>query len=151
MTVELPAAPGRAARKAELSVKFGKVEILRPKRHGAARALPKTIEVTLVIGRQINPVEGEEPALWLLLTTHRVNHVADAGRIIGFYRLRWTIEQLFRTMKTKGFAVQALRQEQDGPLEKLVAAILIAAVKVMQLVDEREGKAKRPLGDVVDR
>jgi IS4 transposase len=111
MTVELPAAPGRAARKAELSVKFGKVEILRPKRHGAASALPKTIEVTLVIGRQINPVEGD-PALWLLLTTHRVNHVADAGRIIGFYRLRWTIEQLFRTMKTKGFAVQALRQEQ---------------------------------------
>ena len=150
MTVELPAAPGRAARKAELSVKFGKVEILRPNRHGAASGLPKTIEVTLVIGRQINPVEGEEPALWLLLTTHRVNDVADARRIIGFYRLRWTIEQLFRTMKTKGFAVQALRQEQDGPLEKLVAAILIAAVKVMQLVDERDGKAKRPLGDVVD-
>jgi hypothetical protein len=42
MTVELPAAPGRAARKAELSVKFGKVEILRPNRHGAASGLPKT-------------------------------------------------------------------------------------------------------------
>ena len=150
MTVELAAAPGRAARKAELSVKFGKVEILRPNRHSDASGLPKTIGVTLVIGREINPVEGEEPALWLLLTTHQVNDVADARRIIGFYRLRWTIEQLFRTMKTKGFAVEALRQEQDGPLKKLVAAILIAAVKVMQLVDEREGKAKRPLGEVFD-
>ena len=150
MTVELPAAPGRAARKAELSVKFGKVKILRPKRHTAAKGLPETIGVTLVVGREINPPEGEEPALWLLLTTHQVNDVADARRIIGFYRLRWTIEQLFRTMKTKGFDVEALRQEEDGPLEKLVAAILIAAVKVMQLVDEREGKAKRPLSDVVD-
>ncbi len=150
MTVELAAAPGRAARKAELSVKFGKVEILRPSRHSAASGLPKTIGVTLVVGREINPPDGEEPALWLLLTTHQVNDVADARRIIGFYRLRWTIEQLFRTMKTKGFAVEALQQEQDGPLEKLVAAILIAAVKVMQLVDEREGKAKRPLGDVFD-
>jgi hypothetical protein len=150
MTVELPAAPGRAARKAELSVKFGKVEILRPQRHAAASGLPETIGVTLVIGREVNPPEGEEPALWLLLTTHQVNDVADARRIIGFYRLRWTIEQLFRTMKTKGFDVEALRQEEDGPLEKLVAAILIAAVKVMQLVDEREGKAKRPLSDVVD-
>ena len=111
MTVELAAAPGRAARKAELSVKFGKVEILRPNRHSDASGLPKTIGVTLVIGREINPVEGEEPALWLLLTTHQVNDVADARRIIGFYRLRWTIEQLFRTMKTKGFAVEALRQE----------------------------------------
>jgi hypothetical protein len=150
MTVELPAAPGRAARKAELSVKFGKVEILRPQRRAAASGLPETIGVTLVIGREVNPPEGEEPALWLLLTTHQVNDVADARRIIGFYRLRWTIEQLFRTMKTKGFDVEALRQDEDGPLEKLVAAILIAAVKVMQLVDEREGKAKRPLSDVVD-
>jgi IS4 transposase len=145
MTVELPAAPGRAARRAELSVKFGKVELLRPKRRTAARGLPETIDVTRVVGREINPPEGEEPALWLLLTTHQVNDVADARRIIGFYRLRWTIEQLFRTMKTKGFDVEALRQDEDGPLEKLVAAILIAAIKVMQLVDEREGKAKRPL------
>ena len=104
----------------------------------------------LVIGREINPPQGEEPALWLLLTTHQVNDIADARRIIGFYRLRWTIEQLFRTMKTKGFAVEALRQEEDGPLEKLVTAILIAAIKVMQLVAEREGKAKRPLSDVFD-
>ena len=142
MTVELAAAPGRAARKAELSVKFGKVEILRPNRHSDASGLPKTIGVTLVIGREINPVEGEEPALWLLLTTHQVNDVADARRIIGFYRLRWTIEQLFRTMKTKGFAVEALRQEQDGPLKKLVAAILIAAVKVMQLVENSSTSAR---------
>ena len=104
----------------------------------------------LVVGREINPVEGEEPALWLLLTTHQVNDVADARRIIGFYRLRWTIEQLFRTMKTKGFDVEALRQDQDGPLEKLVAAILIAGVKVMQLVAERDGEAKRPFSDVFD-
>ena len=149
-TVELPAAPGRAARKAELSVKFGKVEILRPQRRTAASGLPETMGVTLVVGREVNPPEGEEAALWFLLTTHQVNDVADARRIIGFYRLRWTIEQLFRTMKTKGFDVEALRQEEDGPLEKLVAAILIAAVKVTQLVDDREGKAKRPLSDVVD-
>jgi hypothetical protein len=150
MTVELPAAPGRKARKAELSVRFGSVEIKRPKDRTAADGLPATISVTLVVGREINPPDGEEPALWFLLTTHQVNDIADARRIIGFYRLRWTIEQLFRTMKTKGFDVEALRQEQDGPLEKLVTAILIAAVKVMQLVAEREGKAKRPLSDVFD-
>jgi hypothetical protein len=150
MTVELPAAPGRKARKAELSVRSGKVEIKRPKHRTAADGLPATVSVTLVVGREINPPDGEEPALWFLLTTHQVNDIADARRIIGFYRLRWTIEQLFRTMKTKGFDVEALRQEQDGPLEKLVTAILIAAVKVMQLVAEREGKTKRPLSDVFD-
>jgi len=150
MGVEIPAAPGRKARNAELSVSFGKVEIMRPNSRKASGGLPKTIEVTLVIGRELNPAPSEEPALWFLLTTHRVNDIADARRMISFYRLRWTIEQLFRTMKTKGFDVEALRQEEDGPLEKLVTAILIAAVKVMQLVAEREGKANRPLTDLLD-
>jgi hypothetical protein len=150
MAVEIPAAPGRKARKAELSVSFGKVEILRPNTRKASSGLPEAMTVTLVIGREINPADGEEPAHWFLLTTHQVNAIADARRIIGFYRLRWTIEQLFRTMKTKGFDVEALRQEQHGPLEKLVTAILIAAIKVMQLVAEREGKARRPLTDVFD-
>jgi hypothetical protein len=151
MVVELPAAPGRKARTARLSLRFGKLAIMRPhNRKGSQRQVPKTVMVTLVIGCETNPPAEEEAAVWFLLTTHQVNDIADARRIIGFYRLRWTIEQLFRTMKTKGFAVEALRQEQDGPLEKLVTAILIAAIKVMQLVAEREGKARRPSTDIVD-
>lgn len=150
MEVELPAAPGRKARTAELSIKFGAIEINRPASRKASDNLPKTIAITLVIGQEINPPEGEEAATWFLLTTHRVTDIADARRIIGFYRLRWTIEQLFRTMKTKGFDVEALRQEQDGPLENLVTAILIAAIRVMQLVSEREGTTKRLLSDVLD-
>jgi hypothetical protein len=150
MTVELPAAPGRKARKAELSIRFGTVEIKRPKHRAASDGLPASISVTLVIGQEIDPPEGQEPALWFLLTTHQVSDIADARRIIGFYRLRWTIEQLFRTMKTKGFDVEALRQEPDGPLEKLVTVILIAAIRVMQIVAERDGEARRPLRDVFD-
>jgi hypothetical protein len=151
MAVDLPAAPGRPARVAELSLRFGEVAIKRPtNRKAGGGQLPKAVAVTLVIAREINPPEGQEPALWFLLTTHRVNDIADARRIVAFYRLRWTIEQLFRTMKTKGFAVEALRQEQDGPLENLVTAILIAAITVMQLVAERDGKARRPLTDAFD-
>lgn len=150
MTVDLPAAPGRRARTAALSVSFGTIEILRPKNRKLSEALPAALKLTLVIGREIDPPKDHVPAVWFLITTHQVSDIADARRIIGFYRLRWTIEQLFRTMKTKGFDVEALRQEPDGPLEKLVTAILIAAVKVMQLVAERDGKARRPLTDVFD-
>jgi hypothetical protein len=150
MSLPLAAAPGRAARKAELSIRFGAVEILRPTHRTGGEGLPECVAVNLVIAREINPPNGEEPALWLLLTTHEVDNLEKARRIIGFYRSRWTIEQLFRTMKTKGFDVEALRQEPDGPLEKLVTAILIAAIQVMQLVAEREGQAKRPLSDVFD-
>jgi hypothetical protein len=152
MTVELPSIPGRKARQAVLSVRFGSLEIARPKnRKGEeAKALPKTMTLSMVDAREINPPPSEEPAHWRLLTTHQVNDVADARRIIGFYRLRWIIEQLFRTTKTKGFDMEALRQQEGGPLEKLVVAILVAAVTVMQLVAERDGKLKRPLSDAFD-
>lgn len=44
----------------------------------------------------------------------------------------------------------SVSQGPDGPLEKLVTAILIAAVKVIQLVAERDGKTRRPLTEVFD-
>jgi DDE family transposase len=150
MEVSLPAAPGRKARVAQLSISFGEVDLKRPSSRVGEHGLPDSVRVTLVIGRELNPPQQEEPAVWFLLTTHTVNDAADARLIISFYRLRWTIEQLFRTMKTKGFAVEALRQQEGGPLENLVTAILIVAVKVMQLVSEREGKARRPMTDLLD-
>jgi hypothetical protein len=153
MTVELPATPGRKARTATLGIRFGLVEIARPGNRKAqaqiagSRVLPKTVTLRMVDAHEIDPPQGQEPAHWRLLTTHQVTDLADAQRIIGFYRLRWTIEQLFRTTKTKGFDIEALRQQEDGPLEKLVTATLIAAVRVMQLVSERDGKLNRPLSD----
>ncbi|WP_342215983.1 IS4 family transposase [Mesorhizobium sp. L-8-3] len=125
MTVALPAIPGRKARTATLGVRFGRVEIARPRNRKAqagTRVLPKTVTLSMVDAREIDPPHGQEPAHWRLLTTHQVTDLADARRIIGFYRLRWTIEQLFRTTKTKGFDIEALRQQEGGPLEKLVTA-----------------------------
>ncbi len=153
MAIELPSIPGRKARTAVLAVRFGSVEIAKPKnrkRSEGARELPDTVTLQMVDAREINAPPGEEPAHWRLLTTHQVNDMADARRVIGFYRLRWTIEQLFRTTKTKGFDMEALRQQEGGPLEKLVVATLVAAVIVMQLVAERDGALNRPLSDALD-
>jgi hypothetical protein len=154
MTVELAAAPGRAARTAVLGLRFAMVEIARPvsrQRAAEVAALPKSVVLTLVEAREVDPPNGVPPAHWRLLTSHAVADAADARRIVGFYRQRWTIEQLFRTLKTKGFDVEALRLAQGGPFEKLVTASLIAAVTVLQLVHERDGVAKRPLEDAFDR
>jgi hypothetical protein len=153
MAIELPAIPGRRARTAVLAVRFGAVEIARPKnrkRSEGARELPDAVALRMVDAREIDPPPGQEPAHWRLLTTHQVDDMSDARRVIGFYRLRWTIEQLFRTTKTKGFDMEALRQQEGGPLEKLVVATLVAAVTVMQLVAERDGALNRPLGDALD-
>ncbi|HSD35509.1 MAG TPA: transposase [Alphaproteobacteria bacterium] len=127
------------------------LEIARPvsrKGHPELKALPPSGTLTLVEAAEVDPPEGVPIAPWRLLTTHTV--AAAARRIVAFSRRRWLIEELFRTLKTKGFAVEALRLAEGGPFEKLVAASLIAAVTVLQLVRERDGAAKRPIEDAFD-
>jgi len=99
---------------------------------------------------EINVPHGATPAHWRLLTTHTVTTLTDARRITGFYRERWTIEQLFRTKKTKGFDIEASRVADQGPFENLATATLIAAIQVLQLVRDRDGAAHRPMQDVFD-
>lgn len=150
ISVDLPAAPGRKARKAWLGLRFGAVEIACPRRRKQGEAeLPQTVALSFVDAREIDPPEGEEAAHWRLLTTHKIEDIGSAQRIVGFYRKRWTIEQVFRTMKTRGFQIEALRQQEE-PLQKLVTAILTAAIVTMQLVAERDGAAGRPLADALD-
>jgi len=151
-TVALPAAPGRPARNAALALRAREVTIKRPRREarGEAAKLPPEITLTLVEAREIDPPAGATPAHWRLLTTHAVATLADAKRITRDYRGRWTIEQLFRTMKTKGFNIEAVRVDDGAPFENLTAATLIAAIQVLQLVRERDGASGRPLEDAFD-
>jgi hypothetical protein len=151
-TIQLPAAPGRPARKAVLSLHARGVTINRPRRdvRGEAAKLAPSVTLTFVEARELAPPAGATPAHWRLLTTHVVSTLADAKQITRFYRARWTIEQLFRTMKTKGFNIAAVRVAEGGPFENLTAATLAAAIQVLQLVAERDGSVGRPLDDVFD-
>lgn len=148
-TVDLPAAPGRRARQAVLAVRFCDAVIKRPGNRPASCDVPARVAVSLVEAREIDPPAGVAPAHWRLLTSHEVDGFAQARWITGLYRRRWVIEELFRTLKTKGFDIEGVGIA-EGPFEKLAAAALVAAVSVLQLVQDRDGAAKRPLADVFE-
>jgi hypothetical protein len=148
-TIELPAGPGRKARAAILALKARVVRIKAPAR-SLTPDLPPEVELWVVQAREVDPPPAVEPANWLLLTTHSVHDLAAACRLTGFYRQRWSIEQVFRIMKTQGFDIEASQVGEGGPFENLAAATLIAAVQVLQMVRERDGTARRPLTDVFD-
>jgi len=151
-TISLPAAPGRPAREAVLALRARVVTLKRPHRNRAEETakLPRRLHLTLVEAREVDPPAGATPAHWRLLTTHAVGSFASARLITGFYRFRWNIEQVHRTMKTEGFRIEASRVAEGGPFENLTIATWIAAVQVMQMVGERDGTAGRPLEDVFD-
>jgi hypothetical protein len=149
-TLDLPARPGkRGARTAHMAVRFGRIRICRP-RHCSDRATPSEIELFGIEVGELNPPPGDA-ICWRLLTTHAVESVAQALTVIGWYRLRWHIEQLFRTLKRQGLRIEQSVIEDGGALEKLVVVALIAAVITMQLVLARSaGGRNQSAGRVFD-
>jgi hypothetical protein len=152
--LDLPAKPGRRARAAVLAVRYMAVELARPQ-NGVQAAGPASVRLNMVDLREIDPPAGEAAVHWRLLTTHPVRDGAEALAVGELYRRRWAIEQLFRTMKTQGFDIEALRIEDERPRCNLVMASLIAAVTVQQLVHARDGKpgldgALRPITDAFE-
>lgn len=148
-TVKIPAAPGRKTRVTELAVRFGQVEVCKPRRE-AARDLPGSVRLTLVDVRETSTPEDGEPIHWRLLTTHQVATLGQARRIIDFYRMRWTIEEYFHTLKTAGFDIEAADIGDPEAMIKFVTAAAVAAVTVLQLVKARDGTTAESLVDAFD-
>ena len=94
--------------------------------------------------------EDGEPIHWRLLTTHTVTNLDGARTIVGLYRMRWTIEEFFRTLKTAGFDIEDADISNPQVMMKLVAAVTIAAVTVMQLVRARDGTTDQQLADAFE-
>jgi hypothetical protein len=148
-TVEIPAAPGRRARVTELAVRFTPVALRKPQHGGGG--LPETVNLTVVDVREASaPADGSEPIHWRLLTTHAVSSVAEARRVVDLYRLRWTIEEFFRTLKTGGFDIEDADLSNPHAMMNLVAAATVAAVTIMQLVKGRDGASRRDMSDAFD-
>lgn len=141
-TLELVERAGRPPRDAELEMRFGEVTIKRP--HRCDPSLPQGMRLRVVEVSEPNPPAGQEPLRWCLLTTHQVESPAEAWQIVAWYKLRWTIEQLFRTLKKQGLRLEDSQVETAERLLKLTAIATHAAALIMQLVQARDGKRIQP-------
>jgi Transposase DDE domain len=142
-TIQLMARANRPARHAKLALRFGQVTLQRPQGPGL-RDLPKTVELTLIEVIERDPPADIEPLHWYLLTTHAVADATSAWQIVNWYKKRWTIEQLFRILKTQGLQIEDSRLETADRLLKLTAIAAKAAVITLQLVQARDGQNAEP-------
>lgn len=144
-----PKRPGDKGRTASVTVKAGTVTIKRPK--GITnRQMPDTLTLGLVEVREdLPPVGGGKPLLWRLLTTLPVATLGDAQEVVRLYRLRWRIEEVFRVLKSNGLNIEDSRLETVGRLLNLASLALVAAARIIQLVDARD-VSSRPATDVID-
>ena len=146
--IELPARqPDRAKRTAIVALRFGEVEIYRP-RDEQDRTLAATVRLRLVDVCEVDPPEGAEPLHWRLVSTHKITDAAHAWQVVGWYQARWIIEQLFRVMKSQGLQLEDSQLATGERLVKLAAAATKAACIDMQLVQERDGKDQLPASTI---
>ena len=137
-----------AGRIATVALRAGAVTIRRP-RHGGAADGPADLSLTMVEAREVDWNGEGTPLLWRLLTTIATIDADGAAEIVRLYRLRWRIEELFRSLKSDGLKLEETQMQDAGRLFKLALIGLAAATRTSQLVDARDG-SKRLATDVID-
>jgi hypothetical protein len=148
-TIDVPAKGARPARKATVALRFGPVTLKRPVT-SPDKELPETVSLWVVDVHEIDPPEGAEPVQWRLLTTHEVTTVEQARQIVTWYRMRWVIEQVVRSMKSDCLRIEDSQLADVGCFTKLAMIGLIAAIRAMQLVMARDGTTGQPVTDAAD-
>jgi hypothetical protein len=141
-----PRGPGDAGRVAGVTLRAGAVKLCRP-RNGRQGDWPRTLLLRLVEAVELAPPAGVKPVHWRLLTSLPANDPADAIDVVRLYRLRWRIEQSFRMIKSDGLKLEAAQTTDPHRLFNLAALAMAAAVRIIQLVDARDG-GPRPASDV---
>jgi IS4 transposase len=102
ITVHIPGNGSRVARDAIMEVKFKKVEFQgQPRGLKTARVVNRRNLLLTVVELSERNAPNEKEALgWTLITTLPVHNLSEAEEVMKFYRMRWTIELYFKSLKT---------------------------------------------------
>ena len=146
--IKIAAKPGQKARQAQIVLRAGPVVVAKPK-ESPEHTEAASVTLNLVEATELNPPKGVKAVNWRLLTTLPVRDLDKARTVVNMYRLRWRIEEVFRTLKTNGLDLGATQIEAAHRLFKLAALGLVAATRIVQLVDARDG-SPRPASDIAD-
>lgn len=121
--------PMRPARTAELSISAQAVNFERP---ADLRSGPESIRVNVVLVQELNPPDGLEPVEWGLITTEPVETAEQVAAVVDCYRLRWTIEEYFKALKT-GCAYEKRQLESRPALLNALAIFTSVAWLLLTL------------------
>jgi len=81
--------------------------------------------------KQIEPIEGQEPSHWILLTTLPVKNMSDAEEIIDIYAHRWsTCEDYHKCLKT-GCSIEHREPKSIEALTNMITILSLVAVALL--------------------
>jgi hypothetical protein len=120
--------PARAGRLAHLHVRAGTLQIRRGR--DLLLHLPDTLKLNFVEVTETNPPDGQAPVHWRLVTTEPITTAADVAIVVDLYRMRWTIEEYFKALKT-GCNFEKLQLESARSLVMALAVLSAVAWRLL--------------------
>jgi Transposase DNA-binding/Transposase Tn5 dimerisation domain len=119
----------RETRRATVEVRAASVTLRAPQRHD--RKLPP-VTVNIVLVRERDAPAGETAVEWILVTTLPIDTPELVRTVVEYYCVRWSIEILFRTLKS-GCRIERRRFEHIDRVLPCVGLYLIVAWRVLFL------------------
>ncbi|MFQ5709874.1 MAG: IS4 family transposase, partial [bacterium] len=126
--VHVPRRGNRAARVAQLEVRFAQVTLRPP----ASRSKLGEVTIWAVLAEEIECPEGATPLSWMLLSTCEVSSAEEAIEKLNWYSCRWGIEVCHRTLKS-GCKIKERQLGQADRLEACLAIDMVVAWRIFHL------------------
>lgn len=123
--VKVPRRLTRKRRQARVGLRFAQVTLRAPRE----RAGLGQVKMWAVLVREIEPPADVKPLEWMLLTTLEVSNAEQARRCVEYYKVRWSIEQYHRTLKS-GCRIEDRRLENRHNWENCLAIDLVVAWRI---------------------
>lgn len=134
---------GRKKKEVVLKVRYAPITLERGPQNTSS--YPTSTKINIIEAYE----EKSNGLSWKLLTTHEIGSFEDAYQIIEWYSQRWTIEQVHRLLKNKGFQIEDSELESGWAIRKLCVLMLSAMLRIFQMnMAYNEPEGGQPLKEV---
>lgn len=116
----------------ELAVRYSTFRICAPKNIDRTVITNNTLEVTVIHATEVNPEKEEDALEWYIITNMEVKNLENAIKILGWYSLRWLVEEFHKILKA-GIKIEEARLSERKNLEKLIIFLAVIAVRILWL------------------
>jgi Transposase DNA-binding/Transposase Tn5 dimerisation domain len=138
----IPSTETRKGRKVKQQIKAIQATIKPANKKSCAK-------INAVMAIEETPPEGEEPLVWLLITSLPIETYDDAVKVINYYLCRWEIEMFFKVLKS-GCKIEERQLQTTDRMKSLIIVFMILAWRVMFTMMLGRVCGEMPCDDVFD-
>ena len=150
-TVAVPAQGQRPARTADVTIRYRPLRMPPPVIANAwirEHCPEQPLLMWVVELKEEHPPAEVEALNWIVLTSEPVQTLADAERVLEYYRLRWGVEEYHQALKT-GCRVEKRYYETAARLERVTGLLAVLAVRLLQIRHLATTAPDTPTADVI--